>query len=326
MNEEKMQPKHQLWAGVFWGLSAWAKPTLMVGIGFLFAIFFLVSLIQKRALYEYCTPFMFALPIGLGWFILSTAMTWKTGSLFTGPPAGILEQQFYLQIGENLQGNLPFFFQTIGPASFVAILSKFYLELKKKEKTFIIHAAGNLLPLCWMVWWILFNRYSLERHLFPGLYFAIIPVAIFFARTIQPRWLTLLRLACVLLLWTGALPAINKTIHFTSHLKESYSAKVDQAVMASYVAELDPNIKVMGWDWHLAWDIAALSGKTLGDLFDQEAIAPTENVYLIVTPTTIGSGDFQNHLVGIMNSCSGEQVFKSGDYELYSLRGPCELK
>ena len=186
--------------------------------------------------------------------------------------------------------------------------------------------ASNLLPLIWIIWWLLFNRYTVDRHLYPGLIFGIIPITQLFVHPAANKYSHLLKVIIAILLVIGALPAIKDTGNYLSQLDQKYSIKVDQEQMADYVAKLPPDAQIMGWGWFLDWDIAFLSQRVFGDLSTKAIVPPEDNIFIVVTLTMENAGILDQNILPIVNRCSGNLIYKQGGYELYEIKGFLQAK
>jgi len=325
--EKKKSTGYAFTAGLLLGTSVWAKPSMVIAVSVI-VLAILIAFVRPQYPLLLRIFFVFSLTafaVSAAWFTLSILMTWHTGSIFSGSASRLIEEQLNFEFIKNIRNNLPMTYKTIGLA--VILTSIINLLQNRRNKDFSsARMASNLLPLIWIIWWFLFNRYTVDRHLYPGLIFGIIPITQFFIYPAVNKYSNLLKVIIAIILAIGALPAIKDTGNYLSHLDQKYSIKVDQEQMADYVAKLPPDAQIMGWDWFMDWDIAFLSQRVFGDLSTETIVPIEDSIFIMVTLTMKNAGILDQNILPIVNQCAGTLIYKQGGYELYEIKGLCKLK
>jgi len=313
--EERLQIRSALLAGLCWGLAVWAKPSMVIALIVIVCSLF-ISVRFKR---DYTTLVLVAsasgLLVGISWFVWFWLLK---GNM---PPQGLLMQQFGLSIARNLVQNLPRFASSLGLPCLISS-TLLFRKVHDRVHLYITSSVIYNLVTVWLLWWLLFNSDANYRHLFPGLIIGNILLATGLLLERKSRLIIATRIVLVLLLAINVFLPDGPIQHFFG-LKSALLRKQAQSGFARYIGELDPNARILGVGWFMAWDIAFLSGRTLGNLEEIEVVQGDEKVYVVITPTIrCYPGAFLNALE-LINKHSGRVIYDDGfGYTLYELTGP----
>lgn len=325
--EKKRQWQFAIVSGVLWGGAVWAKPSMIMAVLFIIITLVAVVVIDKQQKFYSVRVFgwtaIVTMTLGISWFLISILETGLASSLVGGNAVGLIHEQFSFRWGHNLGHNLPLLFNTIAFGTIVGVIINLFTCVRLRNFS-IPRLITNILPLAWIVWWILFNDGSFYRHLFPGLIFGVVPLSETLD-TLANHWhrVPIVKVIVIVILFFGAGPALKSTIQYVTQLEKSQDDKYAQEQFAVYVAKLDPNSEIMGWGWFMAWDIAFLSNRTFGDIRSESVVNPLKNVYLIITPTISSSKNARVSVSSIIERCSDNMVYDHDGYQLYHLKASC---
>ena len=324
--EEKRRWPFAIAAGILWGLSVWAKPSMIMAV-----LFIVVALAVAVVLNTQRFPrgilslaVAAAVVLGVSWFLISILGARQIESLAFGNAARLLREQFSFSWVRNFGHNLPSLPGTIA----LGILGGTILNMLTDIRTLrfaTTRLMTHALPLAWIVWWMLFNEGSIYRHLFPGLIFGSVSLAQALVTVADDQRARIAKGAIAALLMVGSAPALVDTIGFITHLEEIRAGKRAQEQFAAYVAGLGPGSEVMGWGWFMAWDIAFLSNRTFGDLQTDSVVHPSGSVYLAITPTMMRYPGVYETVAPTIERCSDGLIYDYNSYRLYRLRASCSV-
>lgn len=329
--EEKGCARTALLAGLFWGLSVWAKPSMMVAVVIItaiFAILFMVNAsIGSRVV---LSAISVAVAVGVVYFLLFWVL------LHANPPSGLLLQQFKLQnlrTGQLLQ-NFVVFVRSTGLAIVLSIpitlsplvrilvirhkLGSGYnsASLPKSDPFYTAKVIITLLPAIWILWWLFFNGEANYRHLFPALVWGSISLSNALIHIDKKSFLKIMRVGLLILVLVNLfLP--NGLIYHFSHLSNFCSDREAQIKFAQYIRRLDPKAHVKGIGWFMAWDISFLSERPFGVL-DSRSISGPET-YVIITPTIYHYPEEYLRAQRLIQMYSGTVVYEDSGYALFRL-------
>jgi len=313
--EEKLQIRSALLAGLCWGLAVWAKPSMVIAL-----IVIMCSLFMSIRFKRDCTTLVLGasvtgLLVGISWFVWFWLLK---GSI---PPQGLLMQQFSLSITRNFVRNLPRFASSLGlPCLISSVLSS--RKVHDRVRLRITSSVTYNLVTLWLLWWLLFNSDANHRHLFPGLVFGNILLANALLLDGKSHLIKATKIVLALLIAVNLFLPDGLINHF-SGLKSALLRKHAQSEFALYIAGLDPDARILGVGWFMAWDISFLSGRTFGNLEETENIQGNGKTYVVITPTIRRYPSAYLYALELINKHSGKAIYDdSFGYTLYELTGP----
>jgi hypothetical protein len=228
-------------------------------------------------------------------------------------------QQLSLGIVRNFFQNLPRFVSSSGLPCFISILllSKSY----NRGHLHITKSAIYVLVTVWLLWWLLFNSDANYRHLFPGLVLGNILLATALLLEGKNYFIKVTKIVLVLLLAINVFLPNGPVKHFFS-LKSALLRKQAQLELAHYIAGLDPNARILGVGWFMAWDVSFLSERAFGNLEEIENIQGDGKTYVVITPTIRRYPDAYLYALELINKHSGKVIYDDRfGYTLYKLTG-----
>jgi len=311
--EENLQIHSALLAGLCWGLAVWAKPSMVVALIVIVCALFISTRFTRGDTKLILIASLTGLLVGLSWFVWSWVLKGNA------PPSWLLMQQLSLGIVRNFFQNLPRFVSSSGLPCFISILllSKSY----NRGHLHITKSAIYVLVTVWLLWWLLFNSDANYRHLFPGLVLGNILLATALLLEGKNYFIKVTKIVLVLLLAINVFLPNGPVKHFFS-LKSALLRKQAQLELAHYIAGLDPNARILGVGWFMAWDVSFLSERAFGNLEEIENIQGDGKTYVVITPTIRRYPDAYLYALELINKHSGKVIYDDRfGYTLYKLTG-----
>ncbi|MFC2023348.1 ArnT family glycosyltransferase [Chloroflexota bacterium] len=325
--EEKRSPALACGAGILWGLSVWAKPSMAMAV--LFIVVGLPICVLVREPLGKTLPALAAatsIAVAATWFVLPVLFSVQSGYLLqSGANSSLVAQQLKLTIGKNALRNFRILLQMQGLA--VPLATPFGIRhLRQSQSLRTSKLLVHVVPTAWIDWWFLFSEFPIYQHLVPGLLIGSVPLAhvvILLFRRKGGVAFNIYRIVLVGLVTAGVnLSTLSIADHFKG-LREPYEQRKAQERFAAQVASLDPDAIVLGIDWFMAWETAFLTDRSFGRI-TSAAELPEGRSFLIVTPTIQWNIERSQRVLDIVERCSGEIMFDEPPwYRLYRVDAPC---
>lgn len=323
--EEARKAPYGLAAGVLWGLSVWAKPSMIMAVIILAVIAAVVYILYQKGytVKTLAVVFIPAFIIGGLWFAVSILGSAPGASLVDGSPTGLIQEQFDFHLIHNLRANLPSLFSSIAAAVVAASLVNIFRGWRKANALPLTLVMIYTLPLLWVLWWLFFNGGATFRHLFPGLVFGVLSLGLFMtARTRRAGWL--MKGAVLLLVLIGSQSAFASIYNYVTRLPQIHQSQQDQRQFSADVAGMDSKAVLTGWGWFQPWDVAFLSNRAFGDITG--AAETPENSYLVLSPPISSNQSLFEAAAPFIDRCSDGLILQRGDFSLYRLKEHCPVR
>jgi len=314
--EERLQIRSALLASLCWGLAVWAKPSMVIALIVIVCSLFMSIRVKRDYTMLVLVASASGLLVGTSWFVWFWLLK---GDM---PPQGLLVQQFSLDIARNFVQNLPRFASSWG----LPCLISSTLLFRKVHDRVRLHTTSSViynLVTIWLLWWLLFNSDANYRHLFPGLVIGNILLTTGLLLERPSRFITVTRIVLVLLIAINVFLPDGPIQHFF-RLKSTLLQKQAQSEFALYIAGLDPDARILGVGWFMAWDVAFLSGRTFGHLEEIKTAQDDEKAYyVVITPTIRRYPEAFLSALELIHKHRGRVIYDdSFGYTLYELTGP----
>ena len=310
-------------AGLLWGLSVWAKPSMAM------ALLFLGTVVVPKATIRRRFPFgaiLVAAMVAAFWFLLPSVHFGLSGAMSQLKGASVLvSMQLDSGIFRNVVHNVPVLFSKLGSAILLGSLAV-RASMYQGTQLRLSRLAVCVVSLGWLFWWMLFNRSGDYRHLLPGLILGIVPLSGSLAQLLRGQLrsfgrhgkFVLLALVITSLLFSGVGIA-----NYFLDLRQAKEEKNAEVRFANYIAGLASEARIMAPGWFMAWDVAFLSERPFTQVGYDDDVSDGP-AYMVITSTIMRySGPYEASMQ-LVGDCSGEVVYDDPPYfRLYELETPC---
>jgi len=307
-----------LLAALLWGISVWAKPSMVMAVLFIMIGPAIYIYLHRNEFIKVASIILLTLTISTSWFLL-----------FNDIPSTLINEQFNFALIKNVVNNSPALYGSIALGIIVSVILNLISGIRKPRLLPITWVMTNVLPLFWILWWFLFNQGNHYRHLFPGLIFGVIPIALALVEKNHNWQNWVAKLTILALLAFGGIQNLKSVATEVSNTLKYPAAiadpKLDQRQFSNFISTLNPNAKIMGWKGFMDWDIAFLSNRVFGNLNSMVTTTKSSQQYLAITPTMTFYG-VEQELSPIIERCAQEVVYNRNGYQLVHLKKLCQLQ